>query len=402
MSLWGATVITSLASALPIVGTSIVGWLWGGFSVLCWRLGFKICYLDLDLDLALENPALCGNNFFMGGYLPLGTITWPCLWATAAWAVPFFIGKVKMPLIHSQSAGVWAFSFSAQEYKGFSGKSNPKKPEVSLEKKEKAPAPQRLNAGKYAWLVGFIEADGWFGVFKNGKYIQYEMGLELHKRDTALLHQLKHTFKLSGTVRTRKDRPDMVVLKVRQKKDLIEKILPIFDAYPMIGPKVKDYQWLKFHLVENKTVYSKDLDKFSYEEITSYVEQTPQELSKIPYFNHWLVGFVNGEGCFCVYTPSRFKGTNYFVCSFDVSQKEGGFLMLEAIAFYLKLNTKVHMDKENLCFKLKVSTLSSISKVYKFFSKSPLKLKGYKHVQYVQWTKSLKKSVLYGKLFNFS
>lgn len=33
MSLWGRTVITSLASAQPIVGTSIVGWLWGGFSV---------------------------------------------------------------------------------------------------------------------------------------------------------------------------------------------------------------------------------------------------------------------------------------------------------------------------------------------------------------------------------
>nr|YP_009746620.1 apocytochrome b [Jenufa minuta]QII41629.1 apocytochrome b [Jenufa minuta] len=33
MSLWGATVITSLASAIPIVGQSIVNWLWGGFSV---------------------------------------------------------------------------------------------------------------------------------------------------------------------------------------------------------------------------------------------------------------------------------------------------------------------------------------------------------------------------------
>lgn len=33
MSLWGRTVITSLRSALPVVGTSIVGWLWGGFSV---------------------------------------------------------------------------------------------------------------------------------------------------------------------------------------------------------------------------------------------------------------------------------------------------------------------------------------------------------------------------------
>lgn len=33
MSQWGRTVITSQASALPVVGTSIVGWLWGGFAV---------------------------------------------------------------------------------------------------------------------------------------------------------------------------------------------------------------------------------------------------------------------------------------------------------------------------------------------------------------------------------
>jgi len=33
MSFWGATVITSLASAIPVVGDSITYWLWGGFSV---------------------------------------------------------------------------------------------------------------------------------------------------------------------------------------------------------------------------------------------------------------------------------------------------------------------------------------------------------------------------------
>ncbi len=33
MSFWGATVITNLFSAIPIVGKSIVTWLWGGFSV---------------------------------------------------------------------------------------------------------------------------------------------------------------------------------------------------------------------------------------------------------------------------------------------------------------------------------------------------------------------------------
>ena len=33
MSFWGATVITNLFSAIPSVGSSIVEWLWGGFSV---------------------------------------------------------------------------------------------------------------------------------------------------------------------------------------------------------------------------------------------------------------------------------------------------------------------------------------------------------------------------------
>jgi ubiquinol-cytochrome c reductase cytochrome b subunit len=33
MSVWGATVITSLASAIPVVGNDITYWLWGGFSV---------------------------------------------------------------------------------------------------------------------------------------------------------------------------------------------------------------------------------------------------------------------------------------------------------------------------------------------------------------------------------
>lgn len=33
MSLWGATVITNLFSAIPIIGDNVTQWLWGGFSV---------------------------------------------------------------------------------------------------------------------------------------------------------------------------------------------------------------------------------------------------------------------------------------------------------------------------------------------------------------------------------
>jgi ubiquinol-cytochrome c reductase cytochrome b subunit len=47
MSYWGATVITNLFSAIPVVGESIVVWLWGGYSV--------------------DNPTL--NRFFALHYL---------------------------------------------------------------------------------------------------------------------------------------------------------------------------------------------------------------------------------------------------------------------------------------------------------------------------------------------
>ncbi|WP_316354607.1 cytochrome b [Candidatus Trichorickettsia mobilis] len=47
MSYWGATVITNLFSAIPLVGESIVTWLWGGFSI--------------------DNPTL--NRFFALHYL---------------------------------------------------------------------------------------------------------------------------------------------------------------------------------------------------------------------------------------------------------------------------------------------------------------------------------------------
>jgi len=56
MSFWGATVITNLASAIPIVGDSIVYWLWGGFSVDNATLNrfFSIHYLFPFIVVALS------------------------------------------------------------------------------------------------------------------------------------------------------------------------------------------------------------------------------------------------------------------------------------------------------------------------------------------------------------
>jgi len=55
MSFWAATVITSLLSTIPIIGTELVHWLWGGFSVTTFTLNrfFSLHYLLPFVLLAL-------------------------------------------------------------------------------------------------------------------------------------------------------------------------------------------------------------------------------------------------------------------------------------------------------------------------------------------------------------
>lgn len=65
MSFWAATVITSLFSAIPVIGKSIVIWLWGGYSVdnptlgrffsLHYLLPFVIALLSLIHVVILHN-----------------------------------------------------------------------------------------------------------------------------------------------------------------------------------------------------------------------------------------------------------------------------------------------------------------------------------------------------------
>ena len=77
MSLWGATVITNLMSAIPWVGQDIVEFLWGGFSVnnatlnrffaLHFVLPFILAALALMHLIALHDSAGSGNPLGMSG-----------------------------------------------------------------------------------------------------------------------------------------------------------------------------------------------------------------------------------------------------------------------------------------------------------------------------------------------
>jgi ubiquinol-cytochrome c reductase cytochrome b subunit len=74
MSFWGATVITSLASAIPVVGDSIVTWLWGGFSVDNATLNrfFSLHYLLPFIIAAMSIIHIAALHQY-GSNNPLGT-----------------------------------------------------------------------------------------------------------------------------------------------------------------------------------------------------------------------------------------------------------------------------------------------------------------------------------------
>lgn len=77
MSLWGATVITNLMSAIPWIGQDIVEFIWGGFSVnnatlnrffaLHFLLPFILAALAVTHLIALHDSAGSGNPLGIGG-----------------------------------------------------------------------------------------------------------------------------------------------------------------------------------------------------------------------------------------------------------------------------------------------------------------------------------------------
>ena len=252
---------------------------------------------------------------------------------------------------------------------------------------------QRLNAGDlvFAYLVGLIEGDGWFSVTKNGKYIKYEFGIEMNIRDIQLLYKIKEILGV-GTIDIReRNQRKTCLYRVRNKSHLKSIVLPIFDKYPMFSNKQYDYLMFK-DLLLNDVHFSKDL---------SYYVRPIDPLNSIDsildksYFKPWLIGFIEAEGCFSIYKPAKDESK---VASFDVSQTNGSIL-IEAIRKEFNLSPNVFQDKTN-GFKLKVSSVRAVENVVRYIQQAPLKLMGYKKLQYVLWLKELHNIPRYQNKFN--
>lgn len=252
-------------------------------------------------------------------------------------------------------------------------------------------ASQRLHAGDltYAYLVGLFEGDGFFSITKKGKYITYELGIELSIKDVQLIYKIKNLLGI-GVVSFRKRKEiDMVSLRIRNKDHLRKIIIPIFDKYPMFSNKQYDYLRFRDTLLSG-IIYSKNLLEYTRD---SKSINSIESITTASYFPAWLVGFIEAEGCFSVY--KLYQDKDYLVASFDLCQKDGEILIY-AIRKYLSFTNAIYLDKTN-CYKVKVTSIRSIENVIKFLQNAPVKLLGNKKLQYLLWIKQLRTITRYSE-----
>ena len=231
-----------------------------------------------------------------------------------------------------------------------------------------------------AWLVGLIEGDGWFTVTKNGKYCKFEFGLELHIRDIQLLYKIKKLLGV-GTIEFRKNR-NTAIFRIRKKSHLKDIILPRFaDQFPMLTAKHWDYVNFKNNLLANVILYS-DYKSYVRPDLPALIDLSNTNLlnsTGLPfYFDDWLVGFIEAEGCFTIYKPSNSVTET---ASFEIRQSNG-LPIMNSIKSRLSFKANVYVDKTNSAH-LKTTSIAGIQNVINFLHKTNAKLKGYKRLEYL-------------------
>ena len=374
MSLWGATVITNLLSAIPWLGKSLVEFVWGGLCRIRTSEELNECinfYIFVIIILFFAGISCKYKYFIEYGF---------------SYCIKYVKKSIKMRL----PAEILKLKYST-----FSSIS------------------QRLESRDfiYPYLVGLIEGDGWFSISKKGKYIMYELGIELSIRDVQLIYKIKSLLGV-GTIsfRTRdrqknkkeqnenvynnvkiNNKNNMIIYRIKNKSHLKNIIIPIFDKYPFFTDKQYDYVKFRTFLL-NDVIYSKDL--INYNETNIYIN-TVESITNTSYFPAWLIGFIEAESSFSIYKPTN---DNSFIASFEISQTNNDIIIL-AIKKYLKLSQNITKDKTNN-FKIKVSNIRSIENVIKFMEKAPIKLLGYKKLQYNIWLKKLRKIPRYYNKIN--
>lgn len=143
----------------------------------------------------------------------------------------------------------------------------------------------------------------------------------------------------------------MVQFRLQNKEVLKSVVLPIFDTYSFLTPKYYVYAYFKNCLLSNILRYD-DLPRFSITTKTPY--NTVNELLKVPYYDAWLVGFINAEGSFFI---NNKRGVPVEAC-FKITQTSAPQI-IESIKVRLNLSASVSLYRVHNSYDIRASSRST-------------------------------------------
>jgi len=207
------------------------------------------------------------------------------------------------------------------------------------------------------YITGFVDAEGCFttSIFKDARMllkwqVKPILKITVHNRDLKILEALQRTW---GVGKIYKHSDNASVYRVSSLKNL-RLIIDHFDKYPLLTQKLADYHLFKqsVDLIENKAHLTMEgllklvsiKASLNWGLSTKFKESFPGieplvrpevKLTEIQDIN-WLVGFVEGEGCFMVnYLQDRNKTKYYIGLSFSISQHDRDSNLLNGLINYL-------------------------------------------------------------------
>jgi hypothetical protein len=245
------------------------------------------------------------------------------------------------------------------------------------------------------WLVGVTDGDGTFYFNKTPKgYWTFTFQISQSTYNLRLLYYIKSMLKV-GSVGVTDEKNNMAVFRIRDYKNIIKFILPIFDVCPLLTSKYFDYSiFREAILIMNNPSLSKEeknnliskikakqlpIDYISPAwEVINYSARDKNDVMKVM-TKAWLIGFTEAEGSFYITK----KDSKRLAHGFSIPQKLDP-IVLEAIG--LIFDFKVIPKKDHS--KIETTNSEKIKYIVDYYFKT---MKGMKSLEYRIWARSFNK-----------
>jgi LAGLIDADG endonuclease len=235
-----------------------------------------------------------------------------------------------------------------------------------------------------AMLVGLIDGDGYISITSSTKgYISLSLVIALEGEDKPILEYIQSVL---GIGRINYYSATNTVKYIISRTDLQEVFFPLLFHHGIFF--LTTTRRAQFNLAMH--VLQQDLLMFS--EISTSVNipnlfpfpTSSLDLSLLPFFNNWIVGFTIAEGSFYIKSQGSYH--------FNIPQRGGDNHLVLFDAFNLAFGTSKNVKAEEyITFHL--STIKELEAAVRFFSFSGLHpLLGLKLFKYQKWVESIRNS----------